>query len=136
MRRAMILLVVSVLAAPLNAAAPVATSASIAGPGANGAEKLGWKLTLQSWTTNQYNVVQSIDYARKLGIHYLEVYPGQPLGGKPSGKWGPEMSDAQITEMLDAAKAADVRIIDTGVIGISSREDEARKLFDWAKKIG
>jgi sugar phosphate isomerase/epimerase len=130
MRSTLALLILTLSAVSLLAASPVA------GPDTSGAEKLGWKLTLQSWTTNKYTVVQSIDYAKQLGVHFLEIYPGQSLGGKTSGKWGPDMSDEQIREMLEAAKAADVQIIDTGVIDISSRENEARRLFDWAKKVG
>src|SRR3984893_15448517 len=38
--------------------------------------------------------------------------------------------------MLAVTKAADVKFMDTGVIDISIREKEARKLFDWAKKVG
>jgi sugar phosphate isomerase/epimerase len=136
MRFATAVLALHVFVVSSDAAAPVAGDASVGAPSASGAQKLGWKLTLQSWTTNKYTVVQSIDYAKQLGVHYLEVYPGQTLGGKAGGKWGPEMTDEQIKEMLDAAKAADVEIIDTGVIEISSREDAARKLFDWAKKVG
>jgi sugar phosphate isomerase/epimerase len=136
MRNAIALFVLHLSAASLCAASPVDGVATAGAPDSSGAQKLGWKLTLQSWTTNKYTVVQSIDYAKQLGVHYLEVYPGQPLGGKSGGKWGPDMKDDQIKEMLDAAKAAGVEIIDTGVIDISGREDEARKLFDWAKKIG
>lgn len=117
----------------LTLAAPVALAKS---PDSSGADKIGFQLILQSWTTNSYSVVQSIDYAKKLGLHAIEIFPGQKLGGKTGGSWGPEMTDEQIKEMLDVAKAADVKIIDTGVIGISSNEGEARKLFDWAKKIG
>ena len=122
-------LALSLLAAPVFAESP----------DTSGAEKLGWKLTLQSWTTHG-TVESSIDIAKKLGLHYIEIYPGQELskngGKKGSGKWGPEMTDEQIKQMLDYAKAADVKIIDTGVIGISSQEDQARKTFEWAKKCG
>jgi sugar phosphate isomerase/epimerase len=118
----------------------LAGSAFAAGADTSGADKLGWKLTLQSWSAN-YNangssVEKSIDYAKQLGIHYLEVYPGQQLGFGLKSGWGPGMSDAEIQKCLDAAKAADIKIIDTGVIGIPNREDEARKFFDWAKKVG
>jgi len=104
-------------------------------PDTSGAEKLGWELTLQSWTTHG-TVESSIDIAKQLGLHYIEIYPGQDLGKDIKGKWGPEMTDEQIKQMLDIAKAADVKIIDTGVIGIDSQEDKARKLFEWAKKVG
>ena len=90
---------------------------------------------LQSWTTHG-TVEKSIDYAKQIGVHYIEIYPGQDLfeGGK--GKFDPGMTAEQIEKILAIAKAADVKIIDTGVIGISSNEAEARKLFDWAKKLG
>jgi len=112
-----------------------AGQALAASPDTSGAEKLGWKLTLQSWTTHG-TVEKSIDYARQLGLHYIEIYPNQDLGAGLKGKWGPGMTDEEINKMLEVAKAADVKIIDTGVIGISGNESEARKLFDWAKKVG
>lgn len=118
-------------------------SAFAASPGTSGAHKLGWKLTLQSWTlqswsspTNQRTVVQSLEVAKKLGLHYIEIFPGQALTEPDGAKWGVEMTDHQIHEMLDAAKAADVKIIDTGVIDIPMEESRARKLFQWAKKLG
>lgn len=105
-------------------------------PDTSGAEKLGWELTLQSWTSNSKTVEQSIDLCKQLGVHYIEIFPGQALGTKDKGKWVPEMSEKQIKEMLDYAKAADVKIIDTGVINIPTQEDQARKVFEWAKKVG
>ncbi len=104
-------------------------------PDMSGAEKLGWKLTLQTWTTKG-TVAQSIENAKSLGIHFIEIYPGQQLSDTDKGKWGPEMTDEQIKAMLELAKSADATIIDTGVIGIASKEDDARKLFAWAKKVG
>ncbi len=106
----------------------------------NGADKLGWKLTLQSWTVNYgpapSTVFESIDVAKKLGVHFLEVYPGQTISMTDKGKFGPEMTESQMKAVLDRAKENDVTIIDTGVIPISSKEADARKLFDWAKKMG
>ncbi len=110
-------------------------------PDSSGAEKLGWKLALQSWSGNfapdsEHTVMRSLEYAKKLGIHYLEVFPGQKLGGKEKGSFGPDMSEAEQKFILDAAKDADVKIIDTGVIGLPSDEAGSRKVFDWAKKMG
>lgn len=105
-------------------------------PDTSGAHKLGWKLTLQSWTSNSKTVEGSIELCKELGVHYIEIFPGQALTKPGGAKWGPEMTEEQIKEMLDIAKANDVKIIDTGVIKISSQENEARKLFEWAKKLG
>jgi sugar phosphate isomerase/epimerase len=103
----------------------------------SGADKLGWKLTLQSWTTHG-TVEYSIGIAKQIGVHYIEIYPGQKIFNdeKEKGTFGPQMTDEEIKKILEIAKDNDVKIIDTGVIGISSNEAEARKLFDWAKTMG
>ena len=106
------------------------------GPSNKGAEKLGWVLTLQSWTVNKKTVAEAIEVAQKLGVHFIEIYPGQTLSPTDKGKFGPEMTDEQIAAVLDKAKSCAVKIIDTGVIGIPSKEADARKLFMWAKKVG
>jgi sugar phosphate isomerase/epimerase len=101
-----------------------------------GAQKLGWKLTLQSWTNNQKTVFDSIDLCKELGVRYLECYPGQRISPADEGKLDPNMTDTQIKEVLDKAKSCGVTIIDYGVTGISGNEKEGRKIFDWAKKMG
>ena len=105
-------------------------------PDLSGAKKLGWKLTLQSWTNNKKTVTESIELAQQLGVRYLEVYPGQKIGPEDAGKFQPGMTDAQMQMVLDKAKSCNVTIIDYGVTGISGKEADARKLFDWAKKMG
>ena len=98
-----------------------------------GADKLHWHLALQSWTV-QGTVLKAIDYAKEIGLHDLELFPGQKIG-EGGGSFGPDMTDEQIKTVLDKAKAANIRIRSYGVTGISGDEKEARKLFDWAKKI-
>jgi sugar phosphate isomerase/epimerase len=122
----------------LSAMAAVVTTlpARADAPSHKGADKLGWILTLQSWTVNKKTVYESIEVAQKLGVHFIEIYPGQPLSPDDKGKFGPEMTDDQIKAVLDKAKSCGVKIIDTGVIGIPSKEEDARKLFAWAKKVG
>jgi sugar phosphate isomerase/epimerase len=100
----------------------------------SGADKLHWRLALQSWTV-QGTVVKAIDYAKQIGLHDLEVFPGQTIGSDGPAKFGPEMTDDQIKTVLDKAKAAGIRIQSYGVTGISGDEKEARKLFDWARKM-
>jgi sugar phosphate isomerase/epimerase len=81
-------------------------------------------------------VFQSLDIAQQLGVHYLEIYPNQALSPDDKSGFGPDMTDAQIKAVLDKAKACDVKIIDCGVINIAGKEEEARKLFEWAQKMG
>lgn len=120
----------------LAAVAVMSLPAHAEAPNRRGAVKLGWKLTLQSWTNNKKTVFESIDLARELGVSYLEVYPGQPISPEDKTKFQPGMTDAQIQMVLDKAKSRNVKIIDYGVTPISGKEADARKLFDWAKKMG
>ncbi|HMT75337.1 MAG TPA: hypothetical protein PKA77_14795, partial [Chitinophagaceae bacterium] len=43
------------------------------------------KLSVQSWTFHKYSLLETIDKADSLGIKYLEVYPGQKVGGEIPG---------------------------------------------------
>jgi len=104
-------------------------------PDTSGAEKLGWKLTMQSWTI-QKTVFESIDICKELGIKYIEIYPNQPISPTNKGKFGPGMSDEDIKACLDKAKECGVQIIDCGVIAIPNKEEDAKKVFEWAKKVG
>lgn len=126
----------SLAALALLAVAVMTVPARADSPDLSGAKKLGWKLTLQSWTNNKKTVTESIELAQQLGVPYLEVYPGQKISPEDSGKFQPGMTDAQIQKVLDKAKSCNVQIIDYGVTNISGKEADARKLFDWAKKMG
>jgi len=101
-----------------------------------GADKLGWKLALQTWTNNKKSLFDSLELCKKLGVKYAECYPGQVLetGKKPA--FGPGMSQAEIDATLAKAKECGVTIIHAGVMGIPGKMEEAVKLFTWAKKIG
>src|SRR5205807_3327896 len=98
-------------------------------------EKLGWKLTLQSWTV-QRTVFGALDICKELGIKYIETYPSQPISLEDKTKFGPGTSDEQIKAVLDKAKACGVQLIDCGVIDIPNDEAKARQVFEWAKKVG
>jgi len=93
------------------------------------------KLAMQSWTI-QKTVFDSLDICKQLGIKYIETYPSQPISPEDKTKFGPGTTDAQIKAVLDKAKACGVQLIDCGVIDIPADEQKARKVFEWAKKVG
>jgi len=102
----------------------------------SGAEKLGWKLAIQAWTNNQATLYETLELAQRLGLHYLEAFPGQRLSKDAEGGMGPEMSEEQVKGLLDKAEACGVKIVNYGVTGVPGDEAGARKFFDWAKKMG
>jgi len=102
----------------------------------SGANKLGWKLAIQAWTNNRGTLFETLELAQRLGLHYVEAFPGQRLSKDFEGKMGPGMTEEQIQKLLDKAKSCGITIINFGVTGIPEDEAGARKVFEWAKKIG
>lgn len=99
-------------------------------------EKLGIKLSLQCWTFRSLSFFETVDTAKSMGIKYLEMFPGQALkpGSKDKVSYG--MSDALCDEVLKKLGEANIKLIAYGVAGVPTDEKGARKMFEWAKKMG
>lgn len=96
------------------------------------AEKQGWKLSMQSYTFHLFTVVESIDKTSQLGVKYIEIYPGQKLGGA----LGEELFDYSLSAekrkaVLDYAKSKGVTIVSAGVF--TPKTEEWEKIFSFAK---
>lgn len=101
------------------------------------AEKLGWRLGVQAWTFRDRTAFEAIDTAAKLGLKYIELYPGQSLARNHEDvKVGPDMTDAQRDSLVKHLAEAKVKAISFGVVGFNANEAEARKIFEFAKKLG
>ena len=101
------------------------------------AERLGWKLGLQTWTFRDRTAMEAIATAERLGLKYLEMYPGQDLGKAfPGAKVGPEMSDELRAELRKHLVSHNVKLMNFGVVNIKNNEAEARKLFEFARDMG
>ena len=101
------------------------------------AEAMGWQLGAQAYTFRAMTFAETIDTISKMGLKYVEVFPGQKLSpDKPTVKTDHNMTDEQIAEMKKIAGAAGVKIIKYGVVGLPKDEAGARKVFDFARKVG
>ncbi len=101
------------------------------------AEKLGFKLSLQCWTFNRLTFFETVNKAAELGLKYVEMYPGQKLKPGSSVQINNRMSDevcAEIEKKL--ADAGGLKVIAYGVDSVPTDEQGARRVFDWAKKMG
>jgi sugar phosphate isomerase/epimerase len=100
-------------------------------------EKLGIKLALQCYTFREVSFFETVDLAAKMGIKYLEIYPGQKL--KPGSKVLVDMTmDAKTVADIKRklAKAGGLKLVAYGVAGVPNDETGARKMYDWAKEMG
>ncbi len=100
------------------------------------AEQLHWRLGMQAWTFRKLTLYETIDQCNKLGVRYLEMYPGQKLSPEQDVKADHNMSDEQIAKLQAKLKGANVIAVSYGVVDMGKDEASARKVFEFAKKMG
>lgn len=97
----------------------------------------GFALGCQAWTFNNYTVMEAIDKTAAAGGKVIEFYPGQKLSPeKPDVKFDHNASDDVIAEVQARLKERGIRAVNYGVVQIPADEAGARKVFDFAKKLG
>ncbi len=101
------------------------------------AEKLGWRLGVQTWTFRDRTAFEAIDTAAKLGVKYIELYPGQTLS-KETGdvKLGVDMPAEQVAKLQARLKEKGVAPWSFGVVSFTNDEAAARKIFAFGKTLG
>ena len=99
------------------------------------AEKQGWHLSMQSYTFHLFTVMESLDKTKELGLHYIEIYPGQKMGeGFGDAVFGYNLTNEQQNRLKGLAKEKGVKIISSGVW--TPARDEWDKVFAFAKSMG
>lgn len=99
------------------------------------AEKQDWNLSMQSYTFHMFSVVESLDKTNELGLHYIEIYPGQKMGeGFGDALFGYNLTADQQTKLKELAKSKDIKIVSSGVWTPESHEWES--IFSFAKNMG
>ena len=99
-------------------------------------EKLHWRLGMQAWTFRKLSLFETIDLCNKLDVRCLEMYPGQKLSPENPVKADHNMPAEQIDQLLAKLKSANVTPVSYGVVDVGGNEQSARKVFDFAKKLG
>jgi sugar phosphate isomerase/epimerase len=87
-----------------------------------------FKMGLQSYSLRGYQPIDAaLAQTKVLGLHYWEAYAAHvPLTTDP----------AQVKEILDKLKAADVKVLAHGVTRFTSDAAANRKVFEAAKALG
>jgi sugar phosphate isomerase/epimerase len=100
------------------------------------ADKLGWRIGIQAWTFNRLSFFKTIDLVHAMGLHCVEGYPGQTVDKDKAVKMGPDLSAEVRDEIKKRLAAADIKLVNFGVIGLSKDEAKTRKVFDFARDMG
>src|SRR5665213_2121218 len=97
----------------------------------------GFFIGCQAYTFNRFSVFEAIEKTAQAGGKVIEFYPGQPLSKEEHDvKWDHNASPETIQKVKDQLAKFHLRAVNYGVVGISANEDEARKVFEFAKTMG
>lgn len=97
----------------------------------------GFCAAIQCWSFKEFTLWEAIQMAGAAGAKGVEIFPGQKIGGDLADKTlNPDLDDDSIAKLLAHAKSHGVAPVNFGVTGISRNEKDARKTFEFAKKLG
>jgi sugar phosphate isomerase/epimerase len=97
----------------------------------------GFAVGCQAWSFNKYTVFEAIEKTAQTGAKCIEFFPGQKLSKEqPDVKWDHNAPDDIIDKVKAKLAQHHVKAVNYGVVGIPADEPGARKVFDFAKKLG
>jgi len=97
----------------------------------------GFAIGCQAYTFNRFSVMEAIEKTAQAGGKVIEFYPGQRLSKEePNVKWDHNAPDEVIDKVKAQLAKFNVRPVNYGVVGIPKDEAQARKIFEFAKKLG
>ena len=97
----------------------------------------GFAIGAQAYTFNRFSVFEAIEKTAAAGGKVIEFYPGQKLSiQEPNVKWDHNASDDVIQKVKAKLAEHHVLAVNYGVVGIPKDESQARKIFEFAKKMG
>src|ERR1035437_4794050 len=95
----------------------------------------GIALGCQAWTFKEFSVMEAIDKTAAAGGKVIEFYPGQKFSAeKPDLKFDHNATDEMIAAVKARLAERGVRAVNYGVVGIPKNENDARQIFEFAKK--
>ncbi len=93
-------------------------------------------IAVQCWSFKQFTATEAIAKAAAAGAEAVELFPGQSLSPElPNQKVGPDLSDEAMQILQDHASKHQLKLMNFGVVNIPSDISQARKFFDFAKKL-
>src|SRR5436190_2008713 len=97
----------------------------------------GFAVSCQAWSFKKFTVFEAIEKTAQTGAKCIEFIPNQIVSkDHPNVKWGPDVSDDIIKQVQAKLAQHHVRAVNLGVVGIPADEAGARKMFEFAKKLG
>ncbi len=97
----------------------------------------GVAIGCQAYTFNRYTAFEAIEKTAAAGGKVIEFYPGQRLSAETGDLKVDHNAPGEVVAKLQEKLAQHgVKAVNYGVVGVPSDEEGARKVFDFAKKLG
>ncbi len=94
-------------------------------------------LAMQCWTFRKFTFLEALQKVNKMGLKFLQAYPGQPLSPESKDlKFDHQMNEDQIQWVKSLLKKYDLKVVSYGVVGFENNEESMRQVFDFAKTMG
>jgi len=97
----------------------------------------GFAIGCQAYTFNRFTVFEAIEKTAEAGGKVIEFFPGQRLSKEePNIRFDHNASDEVIAKVKEKLAKHNIKAVNYGVVGIPKDENGARKVFEFAKKMG
>lgn len=97
----------------------------------------GFAIGCQAYTFNRFTAFEAIEKSAAAGARVIEFYPGQKLSKEePTLSVGHDSSDEVIQKLKEKLAKHGMVAVNYGVVSIPKDEAGARKIFEFAKKMG
>jgi sugar phosphate isomerase/epimerase len=97
----------------------------------------GFFIGCQAYTFNRFTVFEAIEKTAAAGGKVIEFFPGQKLSKEePTVSWDHNASDETIQKVKEQLAKYHLQPVNYGVVGVPKDEEQARKLFKFAKTVG
>lgn len=94
-------------------------------------------IALQCWTFRKFSFFETIEFAQKLGLKYLQAYPGQILSKeRPEVVFDHHLKSEDIELIQKKLKQAGVELVAYGVVDLGQTKEEKAKVFEFARRLG
>lgn len=97
----------------------------------------GFAIGCQAYTFKEFTAFEAIEKTAQAGGKVIEFYPRQKLSTEePETLWNHNASDETVAKVKAKLKQHGIFAANYGVVPIPEDENEARKIFAFAKKMG
>lgn len=94
-------------------------------------------IAVQCWTFRNFSFQEALERTKALGIDFVQAYPEQVLRpDKPEVRFDHNLGEDDIQWVKGMLEEKGLRLVAYGVVDFDNTEEDMRRVFDFAKKLG